>query len=59
MDVAVEKTARCIGAYLEYLNNYHAELMRGIGQTGKFSPEQEGELKAAIEQFKSKLKDKI
>jgi F-type H+-transporting ATPase subunit alpha len=56
MDVAVEKTAGCLSAYLEYLSNYHAKLMRGIGQTGKFSPEQEGELRTAIEQFKSKTK---
>jgi F-type H+-transporting ATPase subunit alpha len=59
MDVAAEKTARCISAYLEHLNGNHAELMRSIGQTGKFSPEQEGELKAAIEQFKSNIKDRI
>jgi F-type H+-transporting ATPase subunit alpha len=59
MDVAVEKIAHCLTAYLEHLNDNHAELMRAIGQTGKFSAEQEGELKTAIEQFKLNIKDKI
>jgi len=55
MDVAVEKTAPCITAYLEYLHLNHADLMRNIGETGKFSPEQEKELRDAIDKFKSSV----
>jgi len=55
MDVAVEKTAQCMSAYLEYLRYNHADLMRNIGETGKFSPEQEKELRDAIDKFKSSV----
>jgi len=55
MDVAVEKIAPCITAYLEYLHLNHADLMRNIGETGKFSPEQDKELRDAIDKFKSSV----
>jgi F0F1-type ATP synthase alpha subunit len=55
MDVAVEKTAQCMSAYLEHLRYNHADLMKNIGETGKFSPEQEKELRDAIDKFKSSV----
>jgi F0F1-type ATP synthase alpha subunit len=52
LDVEVGKIASFVKSYLEYLQNYHADLMRSIGETGEVSAEQEGEFRSAAEQFK-------
>jgi F-type H+-transporting ATPase subunit alpha len=52
LDVDVGKVASFVKGYLEYLQNYHADLMRSIGETGEVSAEQEGEFRTAAEQFK-------
>jgi len=51
MKVDVGKIPVSVKAYLEYLNDNHVELMRGIGETGLVSGEQEGELRNAWECF--------
>jgi F-type H+-transporting ATPase subunit alpha len=52
LDVEVGKVASFVKGYLEYLQNYHADLMRSIGEKGEVSAEQEGEFRTAAEQFK-------
>ena len=53
MDVEVNKITAFVKAYLEYLNDNHADLMRGIGETGTLSMNQESELRTAVETFKA------
>jgi F-type H+-transporting ATPase subunit alpha len=52
LDVDINKIASFVKAYLEYLQNYHADLMRSIGETGEVSADQEAEFRTAAEQFK-------
>jgi F-type H+-transporting ATPase subunit alpha len=52
LDVDVDKIASFVKGYLEYLQNNHADLMRSIGEKGEVSVDQEGEFRAAAEQFK-------
>jgi len=54
MDVAVEKIAAFIKAYIEYLNTNHKELLQSIGETGQITADQEGELRTAVEEFKKR-----
>jgi len=54
LDVDVEKVSSFIQTYLDYLSRNHAELMRSIGETGQISADQEGEMRAAIEQLKER-----
>jgi F-type H+-transporting ATPase subunit alpha len=52
LDVDVAKIASFVKNFLEYLQSYHADMMRSIVETGAVSAEQEEELRAAAEQFK-------
>jgi len=52
MDVEVKKINVFVKAYLEYLNDNNADLMRSVGETGILSVEQESELRTAVEKFK-------
>jgi F-type H+-transporting ATPase subunit alpha len=54
LDVNVKKIQPFIKSWLEYLESNHAELMKGSGETGILSAEQEGELRTAAENFKDK-----
>ena len=51
MNVDVKQIPAFVKAYLEYLNDNHAQLMRNIGETGVVSGEQESELRNAGECF--------
>ena len=53
MSVEVARIAGFAKAYLEYLDDNHADLMHEIGETGVVSGEQEGELREAGERFKA------
>ncbi|MDR2133494.1 MAG: F0F1 ATP synthase subunit alpha [Treponema sp.] len=52
MDIKVENIAAFVRAYLEYLKNHNAELLRNITESGAMSAEQESELKDAIESYR-------
>jgi F-type H+-transporting ATPase subunit alpha len=54
MDIEVKNIASFAKSFLDYLTGKHAELMRSIGETGVVSPEQEEELRAAVDNFKGK-----
>ena len=54
LDINVKKIQSFIKLWLEYLESNHAELMKGIGETGTLSVEQEGELRTAAENFRDK-----
>jgi len=51
MNVEVKQVTAFAKAYLEYLSDNHAELMRKIGETSVVSGEQEVELREAGERF--------
>jgi len=52
MGVEPPQVAASVKAYLEYLDDNHADLMRDIGATGVVSAEQESELRAAWGKFR-------
>jgi F-type H+-transporting ATPase subunit alpha len=52
LDIKAGEIASFIKAYLIYLKNKKADLMKSIGETGVVSAEQEGELRTAVEEFK-------
>ena len=52
MDIETGKIAALVKKYLEYLAGNHADLMKGIGETGSLSVQQEGELREAVDKFK-------
>ncbi|VUD63916.1 ATP synthase subunit alpha [Thalassocella blandensis] len=52
-DVEVAKVGDFEDALLSYLNSSHAELMNKINSTGDYNADIEGEIKAALESFKS------
>ena len=52
LDTETGKIAPFLKAFLEYLGKNHGDLMKGIGETGAMSVDQEGELREAVEQFK-------
>ncbi|MDR1411364.1 MAG: F0F1 ATP synthase subunit alpha [Spirochaetaceae bacterium] len=52
MDVAVNKTARFIKGFLEYLRTYHGEIPGTIAKTGAVTAELEQDLRTAIEGYK-------
>ena len=51
MNVKVEQISAFVKAYLEYLSDNHADLLRNIGETGVVSLEQESELQKAGASF--------
>jgi len=51
MNVKVGQISVFVKAYLEYLSDNHADLMRNIGETGVVSLEQESELQKAGASF--------
>jgi F-type H+-transporting ATPase subunit alpha len=51
-DIDTGKIFSFIKSCLEYLKSSHTDMMRGIGETGVLSVDQEGELRKAIEEFK-------
>ena len=52
LDVDTGKIGSFTKRYLQYLGENHRDLMRGIGETGVLSVDQEGELRNAVEKFK-------
>ena len=56
LDVAVKDISLFVKEYLEYLNSNHADLMQSIGVSGEVSADQEGDLHAAVDNFKKKKK---
>ncbi len=51
-DIAVNKIVDFESALLSYMDSEHAELMKGIVETGKWDSDIEATFKTAIEQFK-------
>jgi F-type H+-transporting ATPase subunit alpha len=52
MDIPKEKVSGFIRGFLEYLRGHCGETLAAIAQTGATTPEIEGELSGAVEQFK-------
>jgi F-type H+-transporting ATPase subunit alpha len=52
MDVKTEDVSLFIKNYLSYLKTQKADLLISIAETGAISPEQESDLRAAVETFK-------
>jgi F-type H+-transporting ATPase subunit alpha len=52
MDIPKEKVSGFIRSFLEYLRGHYGETLAAIAQTGATTPEIEGELTSAAEQFK-------
>jgi F-type H+-transporting ATPase subunit alpha len=52
MDVAVEGVGDFVRGLLEYLRAHNHELLDNIARTGATTPEQEGELRSAVDSYK-------
>jgi F-type H+-transporting ATPase subunit alpha len=57
LDVPVNEISLFIKKYITYLKNNNEELLKSIAETGALSVQQEGELRAAAENFKEKKKN--